>query len=334
MINIGLIGFGYWGPNMARNVQENNGLSLAIICDLNPKSLEKAQKRYPHVKCTTDYHNILNNEKIEAVIIATPVSTHYELASQALNKGKHVLVEKPMTDNVRESQELVDLSQKVNKVLMVDHTFIFTPAVKKLKNIISSGDLGSLLYYDSIRINLGLFQHDINVIWDLAPHDISIMHYLIDETPNTVSAQGARFLNNNLESMAYVHLTFDNGLIAHFHVNWLAPVKIRKTLIGGNKKMVVYNDVEPTEKIKVYDKGIDVNSTEGILDALVQYRTGDIQIPHLDNKEALNVELEHFKDSIINNTTPITGCLAGLEVVKVLAAAQESVKKDGLPVNL
>lgn len=334
MISVGLVGFGYWGPNMARNVQDNKDMDLAMICDNNFHSLEKAKKRYPHVKYTSDFQDILKETNIDAVIIATPVSTHYELTSQVLKSGKHVLVEKPITNSVQKAKELLELSNQVNRVLMVDHTFIYTPAVRQLKNIISSGELGSLLYYDSIRINLGLFQHDINVIWDLAPHDISIMHYLIGKSPQTVSAQGARFFDNDLESMAYVHLTFDDGLIAHFHVNWLAPVKIRKTLIGGSKKMVVYNDVEPTEKIKVYDKGIDITSEEGILDTLVQYRTGDIQIPHLDNKEALSVELEHFRDCIINGKSPITDSYAGLEVVKVLSAAQESIQKKGLPVSL
>lgn len=334
MINIGLIGYGYWGPNMARNVQENNDLELRTICDSNTRSLERALQRYPHVRCTEHFQDILNDTSIDAVIIATPISTHFELASQALKSGKHVLVEKPMTDSVHSARELIELSEKANRILMVDHTFIYTQAVNKLKKIISSEELGVLLYYDSIRINLGLFQHDINVIWDLAPHDISIMHYLIDKSPTTVSAQGARFLDNNLESMAYVHLTFDDGLIAHFHVNWLAPVKIRKTVIGGSKKMVVFNDVEPTEKIKIYDKGIEVTSEEGIFETLVQYRTGDIKIPHLENKEALSVEVEHFKDCIVNGKVPITDSHSGLEVVRVLEAAQESIKLEGLPVSL
>ena len=334
MISVGLIGYGYWGPNMARNIQENNDMKLRIICDSNTYSLQRASQRYPHVRCTDNVKEILNDPKIDAVIIATPANTHFDLASQALNSGKHVLVEKPMTDSVQSALELLELSEKVNRVLMVDHTFIYTPAVNQLKKIVSSGELGSILYYDSIRINLGLFQHDINVIWDLAPHDISIMHYLIEKSPVSVSAQGAKFLNNEIESIAYVHLTFDDGLIAHFHVNWLAPVKIRRTVIGGSKKMTVYDDVEPTEKIKVYDKGIDITSEEGILETLVQYRTGDIQIPHLENREALSVEIDHFKDCIINGKVPITDSHAGLEVVKVLEAAHQSIRKEGLPVFL
>ncbi len=319
---------------MARNVQENPDMELRTICDIDVSSLERVQQRYPNVKCTSDFQDILRDKKIEAVIVATPVSTHYDLAFSALKAGKHVLVEKPITDSVKSAVELLELSEKVKRVLMVDHTYIYSPAVQMLKNIVLSGELGTMLYYDSVRINLGLFQHDINVIWDLAPHDISIMHYLIGKTPSLVSAHGARFMNHDLEGMAYVHLTFDDGLVAHFHVNWLAPVKIRKTIIGGSKKMVVYNDVEPTEKIKVYDKGIDVTTEESIFKTLIQYRTGDIQIPHFENREALSVEIEHFADCVKNSKFPYTDGYTGLQVVRVLEAAQESIRKEGQPVSL
>lgn len=334
MINVGLIGFGYWGPNMARNVQENSGMRLHAICDLEAPALNLARQRYPGVLCTGQADDLFAIEQIDAIIIATPVNTHYQLASQALGAGKHVLVEKPMTDSVTTATELMESAVRAGKVLMVDHTFVYSPAVQTLKKIISSGELGDILYYDSVRINLGLFQHDINVIWDLAPHDISIMNYTIGKQPLWVSAHGSSHVGNHLENVAYVTLGFDDDFLAHFHVNWLAPVKIRQTLIGGSRKMVVYNDMEPTEKIKIYDRGIDVIPQEGIYETLIQYRIGDIAVPHLDNREPLKTELEHFLDCIENDRIPWTGSLAGIQVVKVLAAAQESIKQNGIPIDL
>lgn len=334
MIPVGLIGYGYWGPNMARNVQENPDLELQIICDIDESSLRRAKQRYPYVKCTSEIGDLLDDQKIRAIIVATPVSTHFELASKAFHAGKHVLVEKPMVDSVASGIELVKLAKKVNRVLMVDHTFIYSPAVQMLKKIVSSGELGEIMYYDSVRINLGLYQHDINVIWDLAPHDISIMYYLIKDNPRLVSAQGVGFLDDELESVAYVHLSFKNKFMAHFHVNWMAPVKIRQTVIGGRKKMVVFNDMEPTEKVKIYDKGIKVTTQEGIYKTLIQYRTGDIHIPHIDNSEPLRVEIEHFVDCIKYGTVPLTDGKMGLEVVRVLETTQKSIKNDGMPVPL
>lgn len=334
MISVGIIGYGYWGPNLARNVQENSALELKAVCDTNPKALANARKRYPTIRCIEDSENIFTDETIDAVMIATPVSTHYDLASRALRSGKHVLVEKPMTDDVAKAAELINMAKEQDKTLMVDHTFIYSPAVQTLKKVVSSGALGDILYYDSVRVNLGLFQHDINVIWDLAPHDISIMFYLVGKTPRWVSAYGASHIGNGLENIAYVNLGFADEFLAHFHVNWLAPVKIRQVLIGGNRKMVVYNDVEPTEKIKIYDTGIEVTTQEGIYKTLIQYRTGDISVPHIENRETLSVEMDHFVDCVQNRTTPWTDGQAGLEVVKVLQATQESIRNNGIPIEL
>ena len=329
-----MIGFGYWGPNMARNVQENPDLQLTSICDIDARALERARRLFPSVRCSSDSNEVILDEQVDALIIATPVSTHYDLASRALREAKHVLVEKPISDTVESARKLVNLAEKAGKVLMVDHTFIYSPAVQRLKSIVSSGELGDILYFDSVRINLGLFQHDINVIWDLAPHDISIMYYLIGEMPAFVSAQAANLVSNHLESMAYVHLKFTNELVAHFHVNWFAPVKIRQTLIGGSKKMAVYNDLEPTEKIRIYDKGVEVTTKEGIYRTLVEYRTGDIEIPHLENREPLKIEIENFVDSIMSGTRPITDGEVGLQIVRVLEATQESISRGGIPVRL
>ena len=334
MITVGIIGYGYWGPNLARNVQENSALELKTICDSSSSALANARRRYPSIRCTEDAEDIFSDGTIDAVMIATPVSTHFDLASRALKTGKHVLVEKPMTDDVGKATELIHMAKEQNVILMVDHTFIYSPAVQTLKRVVSSGSLGDILYYDSVRVNLGLFQHDINVIWDLAPHDISIMFYLVGKTPKWVAATGASHVGNGLENIAYVNLGFEDEFLAHFHVNWLAPVKIRQVLIGGSKKMVVYNDVEPTEKIKIYDTGIEVTTQEGIYKTLIQYRTGDISVPHIENRETLSVEMEHFVDCIQNGNTPWTDGQAGLEVVKVLQATQESIRKNGIPIEL
>lgn len=309
-------------------------MRLQAICDLEDQALNQARQRYPGVLCTNLIDELFADKQIDAIIIATPVNTHYQLASQALEAGKHVLVEKPMTDKVATANKLVELAEREGKVLMVDHTFVYSPAVQTLKKIISSGDLGDILYYDSVRINLGLFQHDINVIWDLAPHDISILQYTVGKQPLWVSAHGSSHVGNHLENVAYVTLGFEDDFLAHFHVNWLAPVKIRQTLIGGSRKMVVYNDMEPTEKIKIYDSGIDVVPQKGIYETLIQYRTGDIAVPHLENREPLRIEMDHFVDCIQNGKVPWTDSRAGVQVVKVLEAAQQSIKQNGIPIDI
>lgn len=336
MINVGVLGCGYWGPNLIRNFMEVQNHRLKTVCDLRKERLDFIKSRYPAVEITQNYRDILNDTDIQAVAIATPVSSHYQFAKEALENGKHVMVEKPFTANVAQGEELIYLAQKKGKVILVDHTFIYTGAVRKMKEIIDTGQLGTLYYFDSVRINLGLFQHDINVIWDLAPHDISIMDYLLNQDPVSVSATGVSHLDNDLEDIAYLTVNFEKNLIAHFHVNWLAPTKIRLIQIGGSEKMLVYDDMEISEKIKLYDKGIivDENDEDGIYKALVQYRIGDMYAPKLDQTEALKLECEHFIDCIQNGQKPITDGIAGLRVVKILENAEKSIKNNGENIKL
>jgi predicted dehydrogenase len=286
------------------------------------------KQRFPSVETVSDYKVILKNPAITAVAVVTPVSTHYRLANEALEAGKHVLVEKPITDSVEDACALVNLAEQKKLTLMVDHTFIYTGAVRKIKELVQSGELGDIFYFDSVRINLGLFQHDINVLWDLAPHDISIMDYVVAQKPESVSVVGARHFNN-VEDMAYLTVNFANNLIAHFHVNWLSPVKVRRILIGGSKKMIVYDDMDPSEKVKVYNKGIDVQSEEMIHNVLVQYRMGDMYAPNLDQTEALTLLCSDFIESIIKGKKPWSDGVAGLNVVKILEAGQRSLKNGG-----
>jgi predicted dehydrogenase len=336
MINVGVLGCGYWGPNLIRNFMEVQNHRLKTVCDLRQERLDFIKSRYPAVEVTQNYRDILNDADIQAVAIATPVSTHYQFAKEALENGKHVMVEKPFTANVAQGEELIYLAQKKGKIVLVDHTFIYTGAVRKMKEIIDTGQLGTLYYFDSVRINLGLFQHDINVIWDLAPHDISIMDYLLNQDPVSVSATGVSHLDNGLEDIAYLTVNFDKNIIAHFHVNWLAPTKIRLIQIGGSEKMLVYDDMENSEKIKLYDKGIivDENNEDGIYKALVQYRSGDMYAPKLDQTEALKLECEHFLDCIQNGKKPLTDGVAGLRVVKILENAEKSIKNNGENIRL
>lgn len=335
MIRIGMIGVGYWGPNLIRNFSELDDAQVVSCSDLSQERLSKIAKRYPAVKCTTNFEDLLKDPGVDAVVIATPVSTHYPIAKAALEHGKHVMIEKPLADSAEHALALVELAKSVNRVLMVDHTFIYTSAVRKMRELIDSGDLGDILYFDSIRVNLGLFQKDINVIWDLAPHDLSIMDYLLRAEPIAVSAIGASHAGNDIANIAYMTLRFPNNVIAHFHVNWLAPVKIRQTLLGCSKKMVVYDDVEPTDKIRVYDKGIVINgSAERRYQALVGYRTGDILIPKIDTTEALQRVAQEFVSSINENRAPITDGPAGYRVVRYLEAAQQSLAANGREVLL
>jgi predicted dehydrogenase len=292
------------------------------------------RKLFHGIETTVDRDSLIRRSDIDIVAIATPVSSHYEIAKAALRAGKHCFIEKPMTSSSAEAEELIEIAEQKSLKLFVDHTFIYTGAVRKMKEIVSSGRLGDIYYFDSVRINLGLFQHDVNVIWDLAPHDLSIMDYLLEKKPLAVSATGVCHVGNGLEDIAYLTLEFDNDLIAHFHVNWLAPMKIRRTLIGGTKSMIVYDDVEASEKVKVYDKGIDVTTREGVYNTLVQYRTGDVLSPKLDQQEALAVGTRHFIDCILNDTRPITDGHAGLNVVRVLEASAVSIKNRGQLVEL
>ncbi|HBR21219.1 MAG TPA: oxidoreductase [Nitrospiraceae bacterium] len=335
-IKVGIIGCGYWGPNLIRNFNDSYHFDLEYACDLNKDRTERIKLCYPYVTVTTDYRELLKDRELNAVAVATPVFTHYKLVREALEAGKHVLVEKPLASTVREAENLVNLALKKGLILLVDHTFIYTSAVRRIKEFISAGELGEIYYFDSVRVNLGLFQHDVNVIWDLAPHDLSIMDFIVGEKPVSVVATGASHTPGGLEDVAYVTVKFKDNLIAHFHVNWMSPVKIRKVIIGGSKKMVVFDDLDPADKIKIYDKGIMLSKAneKSVYQSMVQYRIGDMYAPAITNIEALKVEIEHFADCIRNKKKPITDGEAGLRVVRILEAASKSLKKGGVKVNI
>ncbi len=335
MTSIGIIGCGYWGPNLIRNFVENEAADLRWICDVDAQRLHEIGRRYPYARTATDYHELLADPALAAVVIATPVATHYPFVQAALLAGKHVLVEKPFTTNTREAQELIALAETRGLTLMLDHTFVYTGAVRKIKEIVDSGEIGDLLYFDSVRINLGLFQRDINVVWDLAPHDLSIMDFLVARDPVALTATGSSHIEQGIENIAYVMLRFADQFIAHFHFNWLAPVKIRRTLIAGSRKMIVYDDIEPTEKVRVYDKGVTASRIESATDkaaayrTLVSYRTGDVWVPKLDSTEALAHVCAEFLDAIQAQRRPLTDGAAGLRVVRLLEAAQQSINQGG-----
>ena len=335
MIRVGIIGYGYWGPNLVRNFVEVPGAEMSVVCDLRPERLAQVKAHYPTVETTTKYQDILDNPHIDAVAVATPVSTHFELAMQALKAEKHVLVEKPMTKTSEQAVRLIEEADRYNRVLMVDHTFLYTSAVRKTKDLVENNDLGEMYYCDSVRVNLGLFQHDVNVIWDLAVHDISIMDYILPARPCAVSATGMSHVPGQPENVAYLTLFFEEALIAHIHVNWLAPVKVRQMLIGGSQKMIVYDDLDPSEKIKVYDKGITVNeSPDSVYQMLIGYRAGDMWAPQLDMTEALRTEVMHFIDCVEHGKRPLTDGEAGLQVVQILEAATRSVANRGQLIEL
>jgi predicted dehydrogenase len=329
-----VIGTGYWGPNLIRNFLAHDEIESVVACDRDEGRLAKMRKSFYGIETAADPREVIERRDIDIIVIATPVSTHYELAKKALNAGKHCFIEKPMTASSAEAEELINLAAQKGLTLFVDHTFIYTGAVRKMKEIITSGRLGEIYYFDSVRINLGLFQHDVNVVWDLAPHDLSIMDYLIDERPVAVSALGSCHVGNDLADIAYLTLEFENNLIAHFHVNWLAPMKIRKTLIGGTRSMIVYDDTEASEKVKVYDKGIDVTTREGVYNTLVQYRTGDMLSPKIDQEEALSVGTRHFLECVTANAAPTTDGQAGLNVVRILEASDASMRDHGRQIEL
>lgn len=329
MITIGVIGYGYWGPNVARNFNSCPGAQLATICDLSEKRLKLAKANFPFVNVSSNPKDVLNSDAIQAVAIVTPVFTHFELAKAALENGKHIFVEKPFTSSTRQAEELINLAFQKNLKIMVDHTFLFTGAVRKMREIINSQELGSLFFYDSTRVNLGLFQHDINVVWDLAPHDFSIMNYLIDKEPEFISAQGTEHFGTGIEDVAYIAVHFVNSFIAHFHCNWLSPVKIRKTLISGDKKMLVWDDLESDEKIKIYDRGVEFKNGEGIHKLLVSYRSGDMHAPNISNTEALHLEAEYFVECLEKNREPFNNGEAGLKVVRMLEATDKSLRNSG-----
>ena len=333
MIRVGVIGYGYWGPNIVRNLHGLDYTRAEIVCDMSPKALARVRKAYPGIKAVSDPNEVLNSPDIDAVAVITPVWTHYDLAKKALENGKHIFIEKPFTSNSAQAEELIELAARKNLTIMVDHTFLFTGAVRKIRELTESGALGDLYYYDSLRVNLGLFQHDVSVIWDLAPHDLAIMDHIIKGEPEAVVATGERHLNG-VEDVAYMTIYFPHNVIAHINVNWLSPVKIRTTLIGGQKKMVVWNDLVADEKIRVYDKGVEISSGEGIRDLLVSYRTGDMWAPQVEQLEALHVELDYFANCIMNSKAPFNDGHAGLRVVRMLEAAEASIQKRGELVRL
>jgi predicted dehydrogenase len=332
-MNFGVIGYGYWGPNVVRNLTSLEDSEVLAIADMNPAARKRAEKSYPGITVTPDAWDLISSSKIDAIAVITPVWTHFELAKAALENGKHVFVEKPFTSTAAQGEELINLALKKNLKIMVDHTFLFTGAVKKISQLLDEGTLGKLYYYDSTRINLGLFQHDINVLWDLAPHDLSIMDYLIRASPEAIVATGQKHLNG-CEDVAYMTLYFPDKVIAHINVNWLSPVKVRTTLIGGEKRMLVWNDLEADEKVKVYDRGVDITSREGVYELLVNYRSGDMWAPQLEQVEALRQELTYFVDCISNGQEPFNNGCAGLRVVNMLEAASESLSKSGALVRL
>ena len=335
MIRIGVIGCGYWGPNLIRNFWEIPQAQVASVCDLMPERLKEIQRRYPGIKVTQNHRDLLGDADLDALVIATPVGTHFPLALQALRAGKHVLVEKPLASTVSQAHQLIAEAERRRRILMVGHTFVYHDAVRQIKKLVVSGQLGDIHYYDSVRVNLGIFQHDVNVLWDLAVHDLSIMDYVLPEKPTAVLATGVSHISGKPENIAYLTCFFESSLIAHIHVNWLAPVKVRSTLICGDRKMIVYDDLEPSEKIKVYDRGITIeNAPEGRYEMLVGYRVGDMWAPKLEMVEALRTEVLHFVRCIEKGERPISDGEAGLRVVQILEAASKSMKHRGRLVKL
>jgi predicted dehydrogenase len=332
-VNFGVIGYGYWGPNIVRNLTTLEGSEVIAIADLSPSARNRAQKAYPGIKVTADAGELLSSTEIDAIAVISPVWTHYELTKAALQNGKHVFVEKPFTSNAAQGEELIELAAKKNLKIMVDHTFLFTGAVQKISQLLDEGTLGKLYYYDSMRVNLGLFQHDVNVLWDLGPHDLSIMDYLIKSTPEAIVATGQNHISPH-EDVAFMTVYFPEKVIAHINVNWLSPVKVRMTLIGGEKKMVVWNDLVADEKLRIYDRGVNVTNRDGVYELLVNYRSGDMWAPQLAQIEALRHELSYFVDCISTGQDPFNDGRAGLRVVKMLEAATESMGKRGSLVYL
>jgi predicted dehydrogenase len=328
VLRVGVIGYGYWGPNIVRNFQGHEKADVVAVCDKNPQSLARVRRAHSEVPVTSDQMEVLTSTQVDVVAVVTPVWTHFELAKLALENGKHVFVEKPFTSTTAQAEQLIELAERKNLKIMVDHTFLFTGAVKRIKQFVDDDTLGGLYYYDSTRVNLGLFQHDCNVIWDLAPHDLSIMDHLIMSKPEAIVATGANHLNGHAD-VAFLTIYYPNNLIAHINVNWLSPVKVRTTLLGGEKKMLVWNDLEADEKIKLYDRGVQMMSGEAVYQQLVSYRTGDMWSPNVEQIEALKVEASYFIDCIRNNKRPFNDGEAGLRIVRMLEAADESLKRRG-----
>ena len=328
MLKFGVIGYGYWGPNIVRNLRSLEGCQVVGICDQTPAARKRIQSAHPGVPVHSDFRELVESADVDAIAVITPVWTHYELAKAALENGKHVFVEKPFTSTVGQAEELINLAERKNLQIMVDHTFLFTGAVRKIQKLLADDTLGKLYYYDSTRVNLGLFQHDCNVIWDLAPHDLSIMNHLLHKDAEAISATGQAHVNEH-EDIAFITAYFPDKVIAHINVNWISPVKVRTTMISGEKKMLVWNDLEADEKLKIYDKGVDVKSQEGVYNLLVSYRSGDMWAPQVEQVEALKLELGYFVECINKSEKPFNDGCAGIKVVRMLEAASKSLAKRG-----
>jgi len=328
MINVGVIGYGYWGPNIVRNFNAVPGSKVTCVCDVDAKTLEHVSRDYPHMSVTGDFGTVLSDPEISVAAIVTPVSTHYDLAKRALENGKHVFVEKPFTQTPSQAEELIHLAEQKALKIMVDHTFLFSGSVTKIKELIDKGELGSVYYYDSTRINLGLFQKDVNVIWDLAPHDFAIMLHVLPDRPEAVRVFSKSHVNH-MDDVAHILVYFANNLMAHFNVNWLSPVKIRTTMIGGDKRMLLWNDIMPDEKIRIYDRGVNVKTREDMHDLMINYRSGDMWSPKIDLREALFAEISHFIECIVEDKRNTSDGKTGLEVVRLLHACEKSMKNNG-----
>jgi predicted dehydrogenase len=333
VLGVGVIGYGYWGPNVVRNFHVQKHSRVLMVCDRRADALAKVAKAYPEIEVLSDLDTLLRSPRIDIVAVVTPVWTHYDLAKAALENGKHVFVEKPFTSTAGQAEELIELADRKNLKIMVDHTFLFTGAVRKIKQLVDSRELGDLYYYDTTRVNLGLFQHDVNVIWDLAPHDLAIMDYLLNARPEAVVATGQKHING-VEDVAFITVYYPNRLIAHVNVNWLSPVKVRTTLLGGAKKMLIWNDLELDEKIRIYDRGVNLTTREGVYDLLVSYRAGDMWCPQIESTEALSLEISHFNRGILENSPLINDGVAGLRVVRLLEAANQSLANRGTEVRV
>jgi len=333
VLRVGVIGYGYWGPNVVRNFHAQEHSCVEMVCDQRPDALAKAARTHPNLEMINDVNALIRSPRIDVVAVVTPVWTHFELAMAALQNGKHVFVEKPFTLTSAQAEALIEVAERKHLKIMVDHTFLFTGAVRKIKQLVDAQELGDLYYYDTMRVNLGLFQHDVNVIWDLAPHDLAIMDYLLAAPAEAVVATGQKHVNS-VEDVAFITIYYPGKLIAHVNVNWLSPVKVRTTLLGGNKKMLIWNDLESDEKIRVYDRGVDLTTREGVYDLLVSYRSGDMWAPQLEKTEALSLEIAQFNRSILDNCPVINDGHAGLRVVRILEAADHSVANRGVEVKL
>ena len=335
MIRVGVIGYGYWGPNLVRNFADRPDARVTVVADRRPDRLEEVQRRYPTTRVTAEASDLIVDPAVDAVVIATPVALHFDLATAALRAGKHVLVEKPIASTSDEASRLIDEAARRRLVLMVDHTFVYTGAVQKIRELVRNNELGDIYYYDSVRINLGLFQQDVDVLWDLAVHDLSIMDFVLSQQAVVVSATGLSHVQGNPKNIAYMTMFFDGPMIAHVHASWLAPVKVRRTLLGGSRRMIVFDDLETSEKIRVYDSGISVDpSPENLYQMLIGYRTGDMWAPKLAVSEALAVEAAHFVDCVTRGARPQTDGEAGLRVVRLLEAASASMQSYGRPVEI